>query len=79
MDRKSDAQDFHAWQRRRHQLGKAAVPDDVKMSEFVETYWRLHATPNLSQSTRDLYGRIWALHILPRLGDYGVRKPHRSG
>lgn len=58
FDRKSDAQDFHAWQRRRRQLGQAAVPDDVQLCEFVETYWRLHAVPNLRQATRDLYGRI---------------------
>lgn len=74
FDRKSDATSYDAWLRRRRQLGQAAVPDDVKLSEFVETYWRLHAIPNLSQSTRDLYGRIWSLHILPRLGDYGVRE-----
>lgn len=74
FDRKSDALSFLAFQRRRQQLGHAAVPNDVPMREFVETYWRLHAVPNLSQSTRDLYSRVWALHILPRLGDYGVRE-----
>lgn len=74
FDRKTDAQNFLAFQRRRQQLGHAAVPDDVQMREFVETYWRLHAVPNLSQSTRDLYSRVWALHILPRIGDYGVRE-----
>ncbi|MGI8711771.1 MAG: tyrosine-type recombinase/integrase [Solirubrobacteraceae bacterium] len=74
FDRKADAQNFLAFQRRREQLGQAAVPDDVQMREFVETYWRLHAVPNLSQATRDLYSRVWALHILPRLGDYGVRE-----
>lgn len=51
-----------------------AVPDDVKLCDFVETYWRLHAIPNLSPASRDLYARIWSLHILPRLGDYGVRE-----
>jgi integrase len=74
FDRKGDALDFVAWQRRRQQLGQAAVPDDIKMAVFVETYWQLHAVPNLSQSTRDLYARIWSLHILPRLGGYGVRE-----
>jgi len=74
FDRKSDAQDFEAWLRRRRQLGQAAVPDDVKLCEFVETYWQLHAVPNLSDATRALYGRIWDLHILPRLGEYGVRE-----
>ena len=51
FDRKTDAQNFLAFQGRRR-LG-AAVPDDVQMRDFVETYWRLHAVPNLSQSTRD--------------------------
>ena len=74
FDRKSDAADFDAWLRRRRQLGQAAVHDDVKLGEFVETYWQLHAVPNLSRSTRDLYGRVWSLHILPRLGKYGVRE-----
>src|SRR5579875_3634372 len=74
FDRKSDAANYEAWLRRRRQLGQAAVPDDVKLAEFVETYWRLHATPNLSPASRELYRRIWSLHILPRLGDYGVRE-----
>jgi integrase len=74
FDRKGDAQDFMAWLRRRQQLGQAAVAEDVPLSEFVETYWRLHAIPNLSQASRDLYSRVWALHILPRLGGYGVRE-----
>ena len=74
FDRKSDATNYEAWLRRRRQLGHAAVPDDVKLGEFVETYWQLHAMPNLSPATRTLYRRVWALHVLPRLGDYGVRE-----
>jgi integrase len=74
FDRKSDATNFLAYQRRQRQLGRSAVPDDMPLREFVEVYWRLHAVPNLSIATRQLYGRIWALHILPRLGDCGVRE-----
>lgn len=74
FDRKGDAKDFMAWQRRRQQLGQAAVPDDIPLREFVETYWRLHAVPNLAQSTRDYYRLAWAKHIMPRLGDFGVRE-----
>jgi integrase len=74
FDRKSDAMNYEAWLRRRRQLGQAAVPDDVKLAEFIETYWKLHAIPNLSTATRDLYRRVWALHVLPRLGGYGVRE-----
>ena len=60
--------------RRRRQLGHAAVPEDVVLKEFVETYWRVHAVPNLAPSTRDFYARAWTNHIMPRLGDYGVRE-----
>jgi integrase len=74
FDRKSDAAAFLAYQRRQSQLGLSAVPDDQPLREFVETYWRLHAVPNLSPATREVYGRIWALHILPRVGDTGVRE-----
>ena len=74
FDRKGDALDYMGWLRRRQQLGQAAVPDDVPLCEFIETYWRLHAVPNLSPATRDLYNRVWSLHIAPRLGDYGVRE-----
>lgn len=74
FDRKKDAEDYLAWVRRRQQMGHAGIPDDVPMSEFVETYWRLHAVPNLSAPTRELYARIWDLHILRRLGDHGVRE-----
>ncbi len=74
FDRKRDGQDYIAWLRRRQQLGHAAVPDDVKLAEFVETYWRLHAVPNLSPNTRELYGGVWERHIAPFLGDYGVRE-----
>ena len=73
FDRKRDSLDYVARLRRRQQLGQAAIPEDIKLAEFVETYWRLHAVPNLSQRTRDLYGGIWERHILPALGDYGVR------
>ncbi len=74
FDRKSDATNYEAWLRRRRQLGHAAVPDDVKLGEFIETYWQLHAIPNLSPATRTLYRRVWALHMLPRLGEYSVRE-----
>ena len=56
------------------QFGHAAVPDDVPLCEFVETYWRLHAVPNLAKSTREFYLLTWTNHIMPRLGDYGVRE-----
>ena len=74
FDRKGDAVRFEADRVRRKQLGHAAVPDDVPLCEFVETYWRLHAVPNLAKSTREFYLLTWTNHIMPRLGDYGVRE-----
>ena len=74
FDRKHDAMAFEADRVRRKQLGHAAVPEDLPLTEFVETYWRLHAVPNLAQSTRDFYKLTWVNHIMPRLGDYGVRE-----
>jgi integrase len=74
FDRKGDAIRFEADRVRRKQLGQAAVPDDMLLREFVETYWRLHAVPNLAKSTREFYLRTWVNHISPRLGDYGVRE-----
>ena len=74
FDRKGDAIKSEADRICRKQLGQAAIPDDQPLREFVETYWRLHALPNLAPSTRALYARTWANHILPRLGDYGVRE-----
>ena len=74
LDRKKDAEQFDIDRRRRKQLGQAAIPEDVPLREFVKTYWRLHAIPNLADSTRDFYARTLANHIVPRLGDYGVRE-----
>ena len=74
FDLKGDAENFDADRRRRRQLGQSAVVADVPLNEFVETYWRLHAVPNLAASTQDFYARTWANHIRPRLGDYGVRE-----
>jgi hypothetical protein len=74
FDRKGDAVRFEADRVRRKQLGHAAVPDDVPLCEFVETCWRLHAVPNLAKSTREFYLLTWTNHIMPRLGDYGVRE-----
>jgi hypothetical protein len=68
FDRKSDAVAFEAERIRRKQLGRAAIPKDVPLSEFVETYWRLHAVPNLAESTREFYKLTWTNHIMPRLG-----------
>jgi site-specific recombinase XerC len=74
FDRKGDAVAFESDRVRRKQLGHTAIPSDVPLGEFVETYWRLHAVPNLAPSTRDFYKLTWTNHIMPRLGDHGVRE-----
>ena len=74
FDRKGDAVAFESDRVRRKQLGHVAIPSDVRLAEFVETYWRLHAVPNLAPSTRDFYKLTWTNHIMPRLGDHGVRE-----
>jgi integrase len=74
FDRKKDAEQFDVDRRRRKQLGQAAIPEDVPLREFAKTYWRLHAIPNLAESTRDFYARTLSNHIIPRLGDYGIRE-----
>lgn len=74
FDRKEDAKTFDANRRVRKQLGHAAVPEDVALREFTKTYWRLHAAPDLAPSTREFYARALQNHIIPRLGDYGVRE-----
>ena len=49
-------------------------PADVQFREFAKAYWRLHAIPNLAPSTREFYALALSNHIVPRLGDYGVRE-----
>jgi integrase len=73
-DRKRDAEQFMTHLQRRRQLGQATIPDDIALRQLVETYWRLHAVPNLAKSTRDFYKLAWVNHIMPRLGDYPVRE-----
>ena len=61
-----DAEQFDIDRRRRKQLGQAAESQRMcLLREFVKTYWRLHAIPNLADSTRDFYAR-------------DARQPHRS-
>jgi integrase len=71
---KGDKTDFIAEIRRRRRLGlplrfePADVP--VRLDEFIEDYWRLHAVPNLEASTRANYLQQWSKWIHPRLGPY---------
>jgi len=74
FDRKKDAEAFYIAARREKQLGRFYEPEDVTLAEFFETYWRFHALPNLADDTRVAYKSAWANHLLPRLGDHGLRQ-----
>lgn len=71
---KGQKDDFIAEIRRRRRLGLPLrfEPTDapVRLDEFIEDFWRLHAVPNLETSTRATYLQQWTKWILPRLGPY---------
>lgn len=71
---KKDAVAFETDRLRRKQLGHVSIPDDITFETFTETYWRLHAVPNLAVSTRAYYKHNLNMHIIPRLGEYTVRE-----
>jgi integrase len=76
FDRKADAELWVAEIRRRKQLGEAVEPTagTQRLDEFIETYWVMHAMPNLEQKTRDNYAHVWEKHIRPRIGDRRLRE-----
>lgn len=43
------------------------------LAEFVETWWARYAIPELSDKTRDDYGRAWEKHVRGALGGYRLR------
>lgn len=70
FDRKRDAERWRDKMRTKKQLGDLHRPDPVTLAEFFETYWELHAIPNLGGHTRDAYKSAWNVHLRPRLGRY---------
>lgn len=74
FDRKQDAIDWRDDMRRRRQRGLPMQLVDVTLSDFMRSYWELHAVPNLQRSTRDSYRNIWGKHIEPRLGRRELRE-----
>jgi integrase len=76
FDRQKDADRFATELRRRQQVAGVVRIDQGKqtLAEFVETYWRLHAIPNLTAHTRASYGSLWEKHLRPRLGDRRLRE-----
>jgi integrase len=76
FDRKADAEDFQADVRRRKQLGTLTQlhAGDQLLADFGVEWWRLHAEPNLQESTLRRYSRMWDRHVLPHLGRYRLRE-----
>ena len=70
FDRMGDADRFAGQIKRELQLGGVVrlEQDQPTLSEYVETFWRLHAIPNLAPTTRSSYANIWNRHARPRLG-----------
>ncbi len=75
VDRRRDAERFDAQVRRVQQMGGLVKLDEdlPTLAEFVEEWWRVYALPNLAPNTRDVYGRVWDKHALPRLGGLRLR------
>jgi integrase len=44
------------------------------LAEFVGTWWRTYAGPNLERSTLRCYAQLWNRHALPRLGHFELRE-----
>ena len=76
LGRKRDAEAFDAEIRRRKRTGDLASLDAGKqtLAEFAEEWWCVHAVPNLSRRTREVYASLWDLHVLPRLGGLQLRE-----
>jgi hypothetical protein len=75
FDRVADARVFEAKIRTLKRMGDLAELDagTETLAEFWEEWWQLHAQPNLERATLELYGRMWPVHVLRRLGDRGLR------
>src|SRR4051812_8056342 len=73
---KKDADAYALEVARRRQLGGVARVDagTITLAEFMEDWWRGHAVPNLAPRTREVYGRVWGRHVLPRIGGYALRE-----
>lgn len=75
FDRVEDRNAFVAELRRLQQVdGLVAIQRDVTVAEFVETWWELHAIPNLEASTRAVYKGTWGRHLQHRIGRYKLRQ-----
>jgi integrase len=73
---KRDAELFEADIKRRKRLGQLAQIDAGRqtVAEFAREWWRIHAEPNLTPSTRETYAIVFDKHILPRVGGMALRE-----
>jgi integrase len=75
LTRRRDAERFAAQVRRTLELGGLVQLDEdlPTLAEWVETWWQLHALPNLAANTRATYARVWDKHLRPRIGELRLR------
>lgn len=76
FDRREDAVRFETDIRRRKQLGELAELENGRetLDEWAREWFRTYARPNLAGHTLNYYARAWDNHILPRLGEYELRR-----
>ena len=76
FDRREDAVRFETDIRRRKQLGDLAELEKGRetLDEWAREWFRTYAKPNLAAHTLAYYARAWDNHILPRLGEYELRR-----
>ena len=76
LGRKRDAEAYDAEIRRRKRTGDLFTMEagQETLAEFAETWWHLHASPNLARATLEIYAGLWDRHVLPRLGGVPLRE-----
>jgi integrase len=76
FDRHEDAVRFDTETRRRKQLGELAEMDSGRetLDEWAREWFRTYAQPNLAGHTLAYYAHAWDKHVLPRLGEYELRR-----
>lgn len=75
FSRKRDAEVFDLEVRRRLQSGGLVDLEagSETLAQWMEEWWRVYAIPNLKPRTREVYARMWATHLMPRLGSWPLR------
>ncbi len=76
FDRHEDAVRFETDLRRRKQLGELVGFETGRqtLDEWAREWFRTYARPNLAGHTLVYYARAWDKHVLPKLGEYELRR-----